>query len=757
MRRPLIVWFATLLASAALAAESRYALILEDPPIAKTVHSRKALRTQAALDARARIEAAQRKVQQQLAQRHIRVTGSVETLLNAVFVATDNPSQLQDIPGVRRVALLRQFRRHLNAALPLVQTQQAWSALASAGYPNAGAGVKIAILDTGIDQNHAAFQDPSLPTPANLPACNDFPGLAGNNDCAYTNSKVIAARSYVRMLTPLTATISRPDDESSRDRVGHGTAAAMAAAGVQNTGPLATITGMAPKAYLGNYKIFGSPGVNDTTSGDALSLALEDAVNDHMDIASLSVGFPAWYAPEDTGAACGEPAGVSCEVEAQAVEAAIGLGMAVVVSAGNDGASGLNYPALNSIHTPGTAPSAVTVGASVNGHVIYGHAGLTAADAGSLGNMDASFGDGWNARVTAPLRDVSRLGNDGLACTALASNSLGGAVALVQRGTCDFWTKAVNTRNAGAVGVLIYREANEDTPFRPLGLRGTGIPTAIIGYTNGQGLKNYLLTHPDASVTLDASTLSAYTDPEQDMAAVTSSRGPAIGDFHIKPELVAPGTSIYTATQRYDPNGDLYDPSGYAIADGTSFAAPIVAGAIAMVKQKNPGFTVAQLKSAVVNTASTGIQDEGPARVTAVGAGKLDAEAAVKTNVTCDPATVSFGVVTPAMIGASRALTIYNGSSSPVTLAVVPTTTDPSAHLELSSTTIAAGQQDTIAVYLRGTVPAPGEYEGAITITGGAVPLRVPYLYMVGDGVPANAFPIQNTDFVDLADRSPSR
>jgi len=73
---------------------------------------------------------------------------------------------------------------------------------------------------------------------------------------------------------------------------------------------------------------------------------------------------------------------------------------------------------------------------------------------------------------------------------------------------------------------------------------------------------------------------------------------------------VAVATDIYTAAQSFDPNGDLYDPSGYTAAQGTSFAVPMVAGAVALVKQRNPGFGVAQLKSAVVNTAANEINDE---------------------------------------------------------------------------------------------------------------------------------------------------
>src|SRR5262249_10329018 len=146
-------------------------------------------------------------------------------------------------------------------------------------------GVKIAILDSGIDQTHPAFQDASLAMPAGFPKCT-------TGDCAFTNNKVIVARSYVSLLAAGSdpanpAADSRPDDYSARDRSGHGTAVAMCAAGETNTG-VVTITGVAPKAYLGNYKIYGSPGVNDSTTDQIIITALDDAINDGMDIVSFS-------------------------------------------------------------------------------------------------------------------------------------------------------------------------------------------------------------------------------------------------------------------------------------------------------------------------------------------------------------------------------------------------------------------------------------------------------------------------------------
>jgi uncharacterized protein (TIGR03437 family) len=729
----------------------RYALLLEDPPVAARIASHNELRSQVALVAKARIEAAQQTVRRQLAQRQIRVTGSAKLLLNALFVEASDPRQLQGLSGVRRVAPLRSMHRHLDHALPLVNAPQAWTTLSGAGLANPGAGMKIAILDTGIDQTHPGFQDPSLQPSANAPACNDKPGQSGNNDCGYTNSKVIVARSYVSLLA---ADSGYPDDTSPRDRVGHGTAATMVAAGVQHQAPLAVISGVAPKAYLGSYKIFGSPGVNDSTYADVLTAALEDAYTDGMDVVNLSMGYPAWYGAEDAGLTCDETARSPCDVEAMSVENTVLSGLMVVVSAGNDGTSGLLSPTLNTINSPGTAPDALTVGASRNSHELYSKVGLTAQGApANLANMQASFGDGPKLGVAAPLVDVTSLGNDGLACVSLPASSLDGAIALVQRDPtqCDFSAKVRNAEAAGAVGVVICLNA-AGAPFPPLGLAGTGIPAAIVGLTDGQALKSYLQAQAGAQVVMDP-TLAAYNDPTFDTVADFSSRGPSIGNNGIKPEVVAPGTGIYTATQRYDTNGEIYSSTGYTVVEGTSMSAPMVAGALALVKQKT-GWPAAQLKSAVVNTASTGIQDGGaPAGLAAVGAGKLNVQAAVQTNVTVVPSTLSFGAAggNLAAFTVSQYLTVYNTSDSALTLAVAQPAQGPSLALTLNPTTIPAGQtQTTLGVTLSEPSLAPGSYEGVITITGGAVPVHVPYRYLVSDDVLANLFPISNGDFLGV-------
>lgn len=761
MRRSRVALFLAAVLAAALPAAAgrldRFALVLEDSPVAAQVASRKDLSRRAALDADTRIRQAQSNLRRALAEKKITVTGAARTLVNAVFVAAgeERLNELRALPGVVRVQRMEPLKRSLDRALDLVNAPAAWSTLG--GDANAGAGIKIGILDTGIDQTHPAFQDSSLRAPTGYPKCQA-------QDCGYTTGKVIVARSYVNMLVMGDEPeYSRPDDISPRDRVGHGTATAAVAAATRASGPAATISGVAPKAYLGNYKIFGSPGVNDVTFDDVILQALDDAFVDGMDIVNLSVGQPALWGPDDQGSVCGNSGTQPCDIRVEAVENAVSLGMTVVAAAGNSGDYGAEIPALNSIHSPASAPAVISVGATTNSHIFFASVQVTGAGVPSvLSRIRAQFGNGPKPAqpLTAPLKDVSALGDDGKACSSLASGSLTGAVALILRGDCGFATKVNNAQKAGAAGVIIYQNSSNSI-FPPGDLTSTGIPAVMIGNSDGISLKEFLATHPDRAVTLDPNLFAE--DASADEVAIFSSQGPNIGTGGIKPELVAVGTDLYTATQDYDPNSDMYDSTRFLSTQGTSFSAPMVAGAAALVKQRNPSWTPAQIKSALVNTATRenliDYDYDGnviDARVTGVGAGKLNAGNAVRANVTVSPATLDFGVIGSTL--PSLTLRVTNNSTSAVQLSVQQIDADSGVRVTLSPTSVSAGQTTQVAVRLEGTRPAAGQYSGYVLIRGGAVDLRVPYLYLVGSGTAFNIFPLRGYDFIgNVNERLPGR
>lgn len=723
---------------------TRYALILHDPPVAEAIAAKG---SHAALaDAETRVAAAQRTLEATLDDRRIAITGSARNVLNAVFVVADEGQldSLRALPGVARVEEMQPLKRLAVRALDLVRIQEAWRN--TGGEANAGAGVRIAVLDTGIDQNHPAFSGSRLSVPAGYPRCAE-------PDCRFTNNKVIAARSYVEMLVLGDNPVdSRPDDLSARDRVGHGTAVAMLAAGHRHASPLGSMAGVAPGAQLGNYKIFGSPGVNDVTFDDVVIRALDDAVRDGMHIAVLSLGRPAIWAPQDRGNACDRPNDRPCDPWADAVDQATRAGMTVVVAAGNDGDVGLFAPSYNSIHTPGSVPTALTVGSSTNVQRYFSQVRAAGRDP-----LPALFGDGprLSNPVQGPGRDVAAMtGEDARACTPLSNASLAGAIGIVQQGGCSFATKVNHAQRAGALGVIVQRPEGSNAIFKMTNLKETGIPAVMVGSNSGRALQDLLRAAPGSLVTLDPALITSGFD--EDDVAFFSSYGPGIGGGAIKPEVVAPGHAVYMATQSFDPYGDMYSPDGFIAAQGTSFAAPVAAGAAALFKQRFSDATAAQVKSAVVNTALAEIGDYDrqdrrvQASVLAVGAGKVNAGAVTTTNVTVEPAVLSFGYLTATLPAIGVRVNNHTANTINLTVAIQPRGPAPSATVAVDVTNfqLAGRSSRQLSFQLRGTRPAAGIYEGDVVITGGAVRLRVPYLYLVGDGVPDNLIPLRGFDFV---------
>ena len=792
-------------------ARIRYALILQDEPVASRFTTRERMHSAAADGYRGQLAQRQNAVRQELNRRGVPIISSVSEVLNAVFVSApaERVAELAAIPGVLGVRPMRQMHMELNKATQLMNAPGAWGLPAIGGQSKAGAGIKIGILDTGIDQNHPAFQDSSLAFPTGFPKCSGSPDA-----CSYTNTKVIVARSYVSQIVigneadpNNPAADSVPDDYSPRDRIGHGSSVASCAAGNINTGSV-TFSGMAPKAWLGNYKIWGSPYVNENPPEDVWITALNDAVTDGMDVINMSSGGPALTGPLDTGAACGAPSGTPCDPLAVAFENAAKT-VVMVVAAGNAGGNGYYYPTFNTISSPASAPSVIAVGATINSHVMAPSVKVLGTGVpANLVNIPAITSDAYfypsaYGSNTATLVDAATAG-DAFACNTLAPGSLNNAFALVQRGptsstTCYFSLKAANVQAAGAIGMILFMSA-DSPPLSPTFAIETvdQFTGPLVGLSNSDGvaLKTYLAAHPGLTVSIDLAgidlDLNTYSQSVQysppvvaNQLASYSSFGPNAGDGAIKPEIVATGgldiflspdpadtyvypfAGMYMAMEKYDPMGELYSDNGYGAADGTSFASPIVAGAAALVKQAHPNYTVAQIKSALVNNAAQDVTTDDfgdTVDVEWLGAGRLDAGLAANASVTLQvidsppaptptnyvaPATttLNFGILkSGAALPITKQIQITNSGSASVTLAVAVAAGTPAAGTTIttdkSSVTVAAGATGTFNVALGGSVPAAGEYSGSVTLQGSGALLHVPYMFLVGSGAVGNFIPL---------------
>lgn len=698
-----LIWavFVSIPVFAAVTVPGRYLVELSTEPVA--VHAarsggRRALMAGAGRSHRALVRAQQDAAGERFRRRGARVLDRVDTVAN-VLVLEASEQQIEALKQdseVLAVHPVRQFRLLLDHALPIHRVIDAWNTV---GIDNAGAGIKIGIIDSGVDTSHPGFQDPSLAVPDGFPKANT------DEDLAFTNNKVIVARSYVNML-------SKPDpDVSPRDHLGHGTATAMVAAGVANAGPLATITGVAPKAWIGSYKVFGSPGVNDLGSEDAVLKAIDDAVKDGMDVLNLSLGSDVASRPEN-------------DLEVQALERAASVGVVVVAAAGNAG------PDPATIASPANGPSVIAVGASANNRQF---AATASVDNGSQLLALAGTGPKPDVPIAAPIVDLAAIDSTALACAALPADSLAGRIALILRGVCTFEDKLNNAQAAGALAALIYTDKDRPSPITMAAGSAT-LPALMIGYQDGINLKQQLGAGSQAVLQFTSTAVSVSADALADFSA----KGPNL-DSAIKPDLVAVGTNIYTAAETIDPEGIIYNTSGYSVEQGTSFSAPLVAGAAALLKAARPGLTAADYRSLLINSSAPLSLGDGFARAQQAGTGRLDVLASLNATAAMYPASVSFGVDAGGAT-VSRQLNITNTGAKDTTylLSVVPRDGSPAPVLPAARVALPARGTTNLPVQLATAGLGPGQYEGYISIVDGNTNAesRVPYWYAVPSGVP---------------------
>ena len=572
------------------------------------------------------------------------VVAASKRVLNAVIVRADGAqlAAIRSLPGVRAAYPERIVELDNSTSVPFIGAPVLWAT--GTGYT--GQGVEVGIIDTGIDYDHVNFggDGDGVPEAAEFRTAK----IAGGYDFVGDSWHPVSSPALV-------------PDPDPYDQNGHGSHVAGTAAGYGVLGgatyagpwdagtPFTTMDigpGVAPEATLYAYKI-GS--ASNYVSEAAAILALEQAVLDRVDVVNMSVGGD--FGDPNIGWAV-------------AADNAALAGVVVVSSAGN---SGDVYFIQGD---PATADRAISVAASVDGSLgIEVTASSNPALIGIYEAAAASFGPATYS-VTAPLElvnDGSGTVTDG--CQPLLGFTAGN-IALIDRGTCIFTQKVKNAQDAGAVGVLI---ANSSTGVFG-GLGGSDptitIPSVMIQYADGQALRS-------ASVTVLMDNTIVYGGTADTLASF-SSRGPQRepdgANVGVKPDITAPGFGI-TSTALGTGNGSV----SYS---GTSMAAPHVTGAVALLRQLHPTWSVAEIKALVMNTAAHYVYQGnnqtlpiyGPARA---GVGRLDLANASNNDVIAYNAaapelvSVSFGVVdASAPTALVRNVTVENKGSAAVSFDV---------------------------------------------------------------------------------------
>jgi subtilisin family serine protease len=604
-----------------------------------------------------------------------KVTGEFDIGLNGVAVQLNGATlaQVSATPMVK--AAQYQGLYYPNATDPdvaLIRAPEAWAL--TGGPASAGAGVKVAILDTGIDTGHPCFADTGYPAQTQL------------GDKRFTNNKVIVAKVFNN---------KTPSRSYSAEAIqAHGThVAGTVACNYGTPAPVDGSTtydmsGVAPRALLGNYNIFPAD-VGNARSEDIVN-ALEAAYADGFDVANMSLG--------------GGAAGIQ-DLLTMAVNNFDQANMVVAVANGNSG------PGYGTVESPGSAARALSAGASSIGHSMIS---IVTVGGASFEAVKGEFGDVPVGGLSAPLHVLTDPNSPwaGLseACNALPAGSLANQIALLSRGTCDFTVKLLNVQAAGGLGaIVVNREAGD--PFT-MGQNDSPTQPTIPGFMVALDQRANLMGRNGQTATLPHLATYVYKSAKDDIVADFSSWGPTDVDFRVKPDVMAPGVNVLSSIPRSFCGG----APCFAFFNGTSMATPHLAGSAAVLRQQKPGWSAADVRSAIVNTAVKDVvknPDGTPVTdVNITGAGREDLLAAAQTRVTLSPVSLSFGAV-PAGSGHALQLpiTLTNVTSGWLTygLSVAGGGNGVSYTLSTPSVTIGAGESATVMVTM---TPSKGAGRG---------------------------------------------
>lgn len=506
-----------------------------------------------------KLERARKAVKSQLATKldDVEVRYEYTTVFNGLSVEADyaDLETIQDLPGVKDAYVSQVYQ----LIEPVNETKLADSVPAIGGDISqdtgyTGKGMVVAILDTGLDTSHEAFQNDVNGAKYTKDAISaKITGNALNAgeisvDSVYKSSKIPFAYDYYGTDTNVSGGNS------------HGThvAGIVGANGGQ-------VTGVAPDAQLMILKIFGDDG-SGAYDSDILA-ALDDAVMLGVDAINMSLGMTAGFSQ-------------AAETRMQQVYQRVkNAGISLMCAAGNEysssykSASGTDLP-LASNPDNGAVASPSTYGAALS--------------VASMNNVKATapyllVGDR-KIRYSDPAETVSKQiaslngTYEYVACgvgatTDFTGKSLTGKVALIQRAgeeageILSFAQKEKNAKAAGAKAVIIYDNVEGD--LVNMATDGS-IPAVFISKADGEAM----LAATEKKVSFSKSYLSQFQDAYSGKMSDFSSWG-VTPDLKLKPEITAPGGDIYSTLP-----GDLYGSMS-----GTSMASPHMAGAAAVMGQ----------------------------------------------------------------------------------------------------------------------------------------------------------------------------
>ncbi len=634
-------------------------------------------------------------IRPQLEGHGAKVLGHFHGALNGIKIEV-HPSKIASIsalPGV--VSVLRVARHERNNAItvPYIGAPAVWQS--THGFR--GEGVKVAIIDSGIDYTHANFGGPGTPDAFATAAANSTlpadPALFGASAPKVKGGIDLVGDDYDWYKTPVPD--ANPLDCAS---AGHGShvAGTVAGFGVTSAGKTYSGTydaaayaanafsigpGVAPKADLYAVRVFGCTG-----STDVVVDAIDWAVTHDMDVINMSLG---------------SAFGSADSADSLAATAAAAAGVIVVASAGNSG------PAPYISGAPGAADGVISV-AAVDGRPTFPGAILT-LNGGATINAQVSNGV---ALPSGQLETVVLHNADGsvsLGCNESEYAGTTGKLVVTLRGTCARIDRAVFGQAAGAAAVALI---NNGLGY---GIYEGAIPTVTIPFLGIQPSDAAALIGSTAE-TLASTTLS---NTFVGTAADFSSGGPRVGDSALKPSVSAPGVSVFSTKV-----ASGYDTEAMS---GTSMAAPHVAGVAALTTQAHPGWSERALAAAITQTADPSklpdyaARIEGSGLVQPIGATTTQTVVSIAEDPTATAISFGFAEFT-GNYQATRLLRITNKghrrAKFNITAAPAAAGDPHTVTLSDSSVTIGGGETESIKVTLSVPGATAGDSSGFNEVAG---------------------------------------
>ena len=364
-----------------------------------------------------------------------RIRWRYQLVLNglAVVAPAGAAARIAAVPGVREVQQSVRYHRALFQSPQVIGAPQLWGPTLA----TAGNGIKIGVIDDGVDQAHPFFSPNGFSMPAGYPKGN----------AAYTTAKVIVARSF----PPPGANwryAKLPFDPAESE---HATHVAGIAAGDHDTaarvpGGTLQVSGIAPRAYIGNYRVLTIPTNGFGLDGNSPEIVagIEQAVRDGMNVINLSLGEPEITPARD--------------IVVQAIDAAADAGVVPVIAAGND------YESVGpgSIGSPGSAPKAITAAAATKAGTIAGFSsgGPTPV---SLALKPDVTAPGVSILSSVPAHDGTWALFDG---TSMASPHVAGAAALLLQRHPGWTVAQVKSALVSTGGPVLGGGGREVAPTR---------------------------------------------------------------------------------------------------------------------------------------------------------------------------------------------------------------------------------------------------------------------------------------------------